>query len=165
MKEALGIDIFDKLAEADCVCIPTNCSISTDGTNPMGALAGAFAKRWDELPGIYGELLCRLPNVPVILGWVEEDLTTLRTWQNFDRSGCALVAFPTMHDIRQPASLPLIIRSARLLAEMADLNNWQTIYLPAVGCGVGGLSYQDQIVPELSKILDQRFCIIPPREK
>src|ERR1700678_1104485 len=168
MIETAAIDIFDQLATADCLCIPVNCSISPDGTNPMGALAGAFAKRWDELPAIYGGMLPYIPDVPVILGWVlQSDPLLLETHlkaRDDKAARCALVAFPTMHQIGQPASLQLIIRSAGLLAELADFNGWEEIYLPAVGCGVGGISYQDQLLPELSKVLelDHRFYIIPP---
>lgn len=167
MKETNSLDIFEQLSHASALCLPTNCSITKSGVNPMGALAGAFAKRWDELPAIYGDLLTLMPHVPVILGWVDrnniEDLyTSIQIPINLkDRTEyCAIVAYPTMHEIGKPASLDLVVRSGRLLVELADLNKWSEIYLGAPGCGVGGLSYDEQVKPELIKILDNRFTIM-----
>jgi O-acetyl-ADP-ribose deacetylase (regulator of RNase III) len=163
MIETAAIDIFDQLPHASALCIPTNCSISSNGTNPMGALAGAFAKRWEELPAIYGGMLPYIPDVPVILGWVlQSDPLLLETHlkaRDDKAARCALVAFPTMHQIGQPASLQLIIRSARLLAELADFNGWEEVYLGSPGTGVGGLKVEE-VHPELTKILDNRFTVM-----
>ena len=172
MKETHGLDIFDQIIKAAAICIPTNCSLGQDGCNPMGALAGAAANRWPTIPAIYGRLLTMLPNVPVILGWIEPDPDS--NWINktdeyyfsstFDnvlyRTGwTALVAYPTMNNIGEPASFDLVMRSANLLKEMADLFGWGSIYLGSPGTGVGGLSV-DVVHPALKEIFDDRFTVM-----
>lgn len=165
MRETVDIDIFDQIETADVICIPTNCSLE-DGYNPMGALAGAAARRWPDVPFIYGSLLRVLPNVPCILGFISKDDPTVFS-SAIDESldwdpemHTILVAFPTMHLITLPADLDLVRRSAELLVEMADLNAWEEICMGRPGCGVGGLRYEDQVKPMLEQIFDDRFVVM-----
>lgn len=147
MKETFGEDIFDKINIADAICITTNCSIFKEYgamINPMGALAGAAAKKWCNIPYIYGKLLNIIGAVPVVLGYIDKenhsDLLSV-----YDTSSShynlefytALVAYPTMYEIGIPADLELVKRSAFLLNEMANMQNWKTIYTGSPGTGVG----------------------------
>ena len=164
MIETIGEDIFDQIVHADAVCIPTNCSIDEDLHNPMGALAGQFARRWYELSGIYGYLLKLIPNVPVILGYVNKldhkrFVSSLKCTYTPDSSWCAIVAVPTMHTIMEPADFNLVMRSAQLLVEMANLNNWNEIYLGSPGTGIGGLLVED-VHPALAQIFNYRFTVM-----
>lgn len=165
MKETIGLDIFNQIGRANAIAITTNCTLDPLGFNPMGALAGQAAKRWEEIPDIYGQMLCFLPNVPVILGWIYhldqakfQSVFSLKSIYD-PENWCALVAFPTMNQIGEKASMPLIIRSAELLSEMADLFQWTNVYLGAPGIGVGGLTVEE-VFPPLREILNDCFTVM-----
>lgn len=175
MIELFNEDIFDKINIADAICIPTNCSIVQYGINvpmnPMGALAGAAARRWDNIPYIYAELLRIVGAVPCVLGYIfkekrESSYEFFTTSEYYDINKelrpnfTALIAFPTMYEIGAPASISLVERSARLLVELADSLLLNNIYMGAPGCGVGGLSYNDEVKPLLNKIFDDKFYVM-----
>jgi hypothetical protein len=170
MLELLDQDLFDQISISDAICISTNCSILDDGTNPMGGgSAGAAARRWPQLPKIYGKLLSITPNVPVILGWTAKDNTKIfvsifssdSEISSFmeDHETCAIVAYPTMDQITEPANIDLVLQSACLLDELADSHGWQHVVLGRQGCGIGGLNWEDVKV-NLEEIFDDRFVLI-----
>lgn len=168
MKELIGEDLFDQIEKSDAICIATNCSIVQDNgeaSNPMGGgCAGAAARRWSELPVVYGALLACTPHVPVIMGYVNRDDADDYIYidqvpeQNVD--WCAIVAYPTMHSIMEPASLDLVIRSAKLLTEMANTHGWKSVVVPRPGAGIGGLDWETEVKPAIEDILDDRFILI-----
>lgn len=176
MLETYGLDIFNQINEANAICITTNCSTYAKYNNlinPMGALAGAAANRWEEIPIIYGNNIIQSGAVPVILGFISKLDNSL--FMNFnshlekfsfaDKDFTALIAFPTMYKIGESASLSLIKRSAELLVEMVDNipsafnSSWDKVYLGAPGIGVGGLKYSD-VKNVISPILDDRFIVM-----
>lgn len=167
MLETNGLDIFDQIETADAICITTNCSIyefNGKKINPMGALAGAAAKRWENIPYIYADCLLKSGSVPVILGYIEKNNKNLIKDNNFDEISdknkyTALIAFPTMYEIGSPADIKLIERGADLLYEMADRLNFNKVYLAAPGIGVGGLNYS-VVSKVLEKYLDDRFTVM-----
>jgi hypothetical protein len=170
MKETFGEDLFDQISIADGICIPTNCTIDNDGSNIMGACAGAAAMRWEEIPSIYGRILNFSPNVPVILGYINKadhsefcsalvDPEDVPAWLEGNDLFTRLIAFPTMHEIGQPASLELVIRSAQLLVELANLCYLDSVYLASPGTGVGGLAVEE-VHGALRSILDDRFTVM-----
>jgi hypothetical protein len=172
MLELLNEDIFNQIDKADAITIPTNCTLLENGTNPMGALAGAAARRWEEVPEIYGLLLSITPNVPCILGYISRDdhSNFISVFDDLEgvipgETHTALVAFPTMEEITEDADLGLVIRSAKLLVEMANIFGWKKIYGGRFGCGVGGLSYELQVRPALSTIFDDRFIVMHKEPK
>lgn len=165
MKE-LKKDLFSCIPEACAICITTNCSITNDGSNPMGGgCAGAARKKWQYIDEDYGYLLKFTPHIPIILGHVgklADDFfnSILLQMDNIDyKKHTAVIAFPTMHSIFEPADLKLIIRSSELLAEMANKFNWNSIMIGRPGCGIGGLNWSN-VKKELEPILDNRFTIV-----
>ena len=111
-----------------------------------------------------GYLLKLIPNVPVILGYVNKldhkrFVSSLKCTYTPDSSWCAIVAVPTMHTIMEPADINLVIRSAKLLVELANLNGWNEIYCPSFGTGAGGLRVED-VHPALADIFDDRFTVM-----
>lgn len=164
MKELHNEDIFDKIKIADAICITTNCSVF-DGMNPMGALAGAAAKRWSLIPDIYGKLICIAGNVPCILGHISKenpkDFTSIFEAIYLDPLRYTLlIAVPTMYKICEPADIKLVERSINLLSEMADDLNLNRVYAVRFGCGVGGLDWETQVGPIAENLLDDRFIIM-----
>lgn len=166
MLELIGQDLFDQIETADAICITTNCSVD-EYTNPMGGgCAGAAARMWPELPTIYGTILSFTPNVPCILGYVKKsnnEFVSIFSAEAKDAAlgtHCAVIAYPTMYNIGEPADQQLVIRSANLLAEMADLFGFAKVVVPRPGSGIGGLDYNQEVKPFLSLVLDDRFVII-----
>lgn len=174
MKETINLDIFDQIPLADAIVIPTNCTIGEDGRNPMGALAGAAARRWPSIPTVYNRLLEILPQVPVILGWLEREQRNPGSsgrdphyfidafniaLEHEHKDWCSLIAFPTMHQIGELADINLILRSANHLAEMADTRGWNNVFLPSPGTGAGGLSVE-LVHGYLKDRLDDRFTVM-----
>ncbi len=167
MQEIIGEDLFDKIPEANAICISTNCSLLPNGKNPMGGgSAGAAARRWPEITSIYGHQLMMAPNVPMILGYVakynvEEFTSIFDIDVNFNIANhTAVVAYPTMTDISLPANLVLVERSAQLLTELSDLIGWRKVFSGRPGCGIGGLDYSSQVKPALERYFDDRFVIM-----
>lgn len=173
MKELIGHDLFEQISISDAIAITTNCSVMTDADgnnpeNPMGAMAGVAASRWPNIPSIYGHLLMTVPNVPVILGYINKMDPSI--FVSFDEMEVgvdytALVAFPTMLEIGEPADLDLIARSAQLLREMADIFSWEAVMTGRPGAGVGGLDWKEEVKPLLEEIWDERFicCHFEPK--
>lgn len=167
MLETNGIDIFDQIDKADAVCITTNCSVFVEKTlniNPMGALAGAAANRWEDIPYLYARGILQAGAVPLIIGFIDKkEVNKLISFSNLldvdYNKYTALVAYPTMYKIGQPADLALVERSATLLLEMANRLSWTKIYLGAPGIGVGGLNYLD-VKSKLTPIFDNRFVVM-----
>lgn len=164
MKELVDHDLFDQIADSDAICITTNCTLLEDGTNPMGGgCAGAAVKHWPTLERVYGYMLQMTPHVPCILGYADQndikDFVLPDDLESFEGL-CAIVAYPTMHDITEAASLDLVIRSAELLSEMADVFGWNKVVVPRPGSGIGGLDWETEVKPAIKDILDDRFTLI-----
>lgn len=133
------------LNQADAICIPTNGKTKKNGAAVMGAgLAKQARNKW---PGIDIQLGHYLENLGNIVCGLLKD------------GECWIVSFPTKNDWKDSASLELIEKSAVLLEDLANQFKWNTIFLPPVGCGLGGLSF-DAVKPVLEKHLDDRFYII-----
>lgn len=169
MIELIGQDLFDQVSSADVICISTNCTISDDGTNPMGGgSAGAARRLWPTIDYIYGTLLRSAGHVPLIVGYVSKKDRSLfyvvdEFLQDEVKPGgdwCAVVAYPTMHSIMESASIDLVVRSAVLLSEMADTIGWARVIVGRPGAGIGGLDWETEVKPALKPILDDRFVLI-----
>jgi O-acetyl-ADP-ribose deacetylase (regulator of RNase III) len=128
---------------ADAICVPTCGVVKANGELVMGAgVAREAARRYPALPAYYGRAVREAGNAPVAhFG--------LRT----------VVSFPTKHHWNQPAVLPLIEQSARIIVTLADAYGWRNMVLPRVGCGFGGLEWSD-VRPVLSAILGERFVVV-----
>lgn len=74
--------------------------------------------------------------------------------------GPVFAGFPTKHDWHDRSDLDLIEQSARELAEVANLRDWQTVALPRVGCGLGQRDWKTEVKPILEQYLDSRFIVV-----
>ena len=165
MKELIGADLFDLIEDegVNAICITTNCSVSSDGTNPMGGgCAGAAARRYPRLEKILGQSLLTMPNVPFLMGYVDPMSDTFREQGDVHLYGnhVALWSYPTMHEIGEPADLKLVLRSAELMMEVADSFGYEVVCIPRPGCGIGGLDWETEVKPALEEILDYRFYLV-----
>lgn len=146
MKTLNGNILSDEILEqADAICITTNGVIKKDGTAVMGAgLAKQALNKWP--------LLGRLLGIHIRMNG--NTLSPLLVHEE-----CWLVSFPTKNDWKDPSSIELITESAISLLEFTERFQWNNVFLPPAGCGLGGLSI-DVVKPILEDILDDRFTMI-----
>jgi len=139
------IDIWAHYAAGFVACVPTN-GIVANGRLVMGAGLALQAKK-------------RFPGIDLTLGkLVSEKGNHCHPIFGADGSFLRLVSFPTKNHWRNQPDPALIVRSARELAGLADANNWSRVVLPAVGCGLGGLSWES-LYRLLADMLDDRFTV------
>jgi O-acetyl-ADP-ribose deacetylase (regulator of RNase III) len=139
--------IFESGAEA-LVC-PVNC------VGVMGkGLALEFKKRWKSFDSdcrdatLRGHL--RLGQV-----WVYPTLEA------------HLVAFPTKEYFRNPSRIDYIVAGLCSLKNSVISYQWKSIAIPALGCGLGGLDWNDvrPLIEEAFQDLpDVRVMLYPPKE-
>jgi hypothetical protein len=164
MIEIIGQDLFLFLSDLDvnAICIPTNCSVE-NGINPMGGgCAAEAARRWKALPSHLGSFLECMPNVPCLMAKVDRSTHEMidSYFPSDVNNPIHIWSYPTMHEIGEPANLDLVIRSAQLMVEAADIFRYQKVMMVRNGCGIGGLSWDLEVKPALSQILDDRFYIV-----
>ena len=132
---------------AEAIVVPINWRTRADESAVMGAgVAKQAADRYRGLAIHVGEFIARNPTPCAF---------TLPTWDGL----VPLIAVPTKRDWRKPSSLGLIELAARGLPEI--VGDWQTIALPRLGCGLGGLRWED-VRPVLAAHLDDRFVVVAP---
>jgi O-acetyl-ADP-ribose deacetylase (regulator of RNase III) len=155
MKHTTG-DLWKTSAQVKVV--PTNAQFTQLERHVFRAHMGAgvakqAADLWPQLPLLLGERLQESGNklyifqVPPILR---------------DALWCTtLVTFPTKNRWRDKSTYNLIGRSAHELAEARIHNGWETILLPRVGAGLGGLDWT-LVEQLLDRYLDEHFTVITP---
>lgn len=130
----------------DYIAITTNGTVKKDGTANMGrGNAKLVAEALPELPEILGALLQSKGNHVHYLGHKVFSFPVEETWLSH-------------------ADITLVERSAKELRSLADMMLVSKLYLPAPGCGKGGLS-EKQVLPLLESILDERFIIVQKPEE
>lgn len=139
--------------ECDIRCITTNGTVH-HGRNVMGGgCARQAAERQPRLPAIYGQIIERHGNHVWLLEVEGHDLPE------------PLVMFPVKRRVEDRADPDLIFQSAEELVALTNVQGWHRVALPQPGCGLGGLSWNTDIRPLLTPILDDRFLIIDyPKE-
>lgn len=149
--EATG-SIFD--CPATVLVSPVNC----EGT--MGAgLAREFARRYPDVEQAYIKH-CR--NGQVVIGHVNLYPVGNRTR--------VVACFPTKYKWKEPSRIEYIIGGLRSLVSKLDDNiggHNDSIAIPALGCGLGGLSWSEVkplIVQAFAQIPDVTVYIFAPQE-
>jgi len=178
MHEITG-DLFES-EKADAICILTNGFVNAQGANTMGkGCAGEAKRRWPGIQMVVGAHLkrheivhndCRILTTLNDFGEVilEVPPAFARPVIGADPSirVCGIIVpyhiltFPTKYHWSTPSDLQLIRRSCTQLMTHADAQGWNSVVLPRPGCGAGGLSWEDEVRPLISQILDQRFWVI-----
>ncbi len=127
--------------------ITTN-SIVNRGRLVMGAgIALAARQRYPDIDAIAGTRINDLAISTYNLLWIDRYgvllLQTKRSWQ-------------------EPSPIDLVEESIRKLRAFADTMVFNDAYeyrLPRPGCGLGGLSWENQVRPICQKYLDERFIV------
>lgn len=141
MREVVG----DLWSFRGYLVIPTNLCVRADGLAVMGrGVALEAARRHPGLAAEYGRRL--------VAG-----ARGIELWRGV---GEPLVLLPTKDDWRRPSPLTLIESGVAELA--ADPRIQGEVFLPLLGCGLGGLRELD-VVPVLHRHLQgDRFILVRP---
>lgn len=148
------------------IVVPTNIGWKKDGTNVMGkGLARQAAERYPDLPLLLG-------------GYCKEKRFYATTWlvevySHVTGEAQLLLCFPTkpltpgapQFSWSGRASLALVKKSLATLVTLAStspmLVKEESIYLPLVGCGEGGLG-EEVVLPLLKETLSDKFVLVRP---
>ena len=128
--------------EFDIKCTTTNMIIKGDGKLVMG---GGVAKLMlDEFPHvdrIFAEIIRRSGHRQMIQA-IPDDTHGI----------CFLVGFPTKLDYKDPSPLWLVERSMKQLVAFKAMVGARKVLLPAPGCGLGGLDWENEVKPAIEGI-------------
>lgn len=148
-------DIFNLPAKGEAICITTNGIVKNNGNAVMGA---GLAKQADELLNLsakLGSYINQYGNRAFNLGQYQRRYLNTNLWFTF-----TVFSFPTKNHYKDKSDINLIIKSCNELIEMCNKFNITQCYLVPPGCGLGGLSYEKQVRPVISQILDSRFTVV-----
>jgi len=188
MHEIVG-DLFESEL-ADAICITTNGFVNTQGANTMGqGCAGRAKVLWPGIQMAIGAVLREFGNTVITLTSEREGRIAIANTPPWPRHYVPyhILTFPTKpescqesellghyRNVRSPltlgpgpypgwmakSSLELILQSAQALITQVNVGKFNSVVLPRPGCGLGGLSWEDEVRPLLARILDQRFYVI-----
>lgn len=133
-------NFFDNSPLYDIICVTTNGVVRDKELVMGGGIALAFKQRYSFLPSFFGDLVSRQGNHV----YLNEEFR--------------IASFPTKDHYKDPSTLSLIEQSAQEIAIIARALDIQSILIPAPGCGLGGLKFEE-VEPILSKYLDDRFTV------
>lgn len=155
--KALKGDLFDQ--KDGVLAIATNGYVTLSGKAVMGkGVARVAKKKFNGIDTVFGKVLLsqgrRSGNAGKNLALGNH---VALIWNH-----PKIVSFPTKWNWWEKADLGLIERSALELVALADYYHWPRIYLPRVGCGNGGLSWDSDVYPVLQNYLDDRFTVVIP---
>lgn len=164
MKEKKA-DLFETIHEdgVDAICITTNGHYTLDGQAVMGGgCAGVCAKRWPQTSLRLAKCLKNLGNIPFAIGALDKDGNYFEPSLKIikDKKFKTLIfSFPTIDNLMDGASLPLIKQSAEALKILVDRFELRGVVVPRPGVGIGGLNWQD-VKPILEPYFDDRFTVV-----
>jgi hypothetical protein len=127
------------------LAIPTNTCRRRGGQAVMGAgLAGDAARRYPDLPGRYGQAL-------------KNGRTRIAVGDH------RLLLAPTKDDWRQPARMSLVHELLVAAAAWCAQNPYETLVVPALGCGLGGLAWEPVRDATMQRLGTHRVLLLAPR--
>lgn len=139
--------IFD--ADVEVLINPVNC---------VGVMGAGLAKEFKvRYPLQYSEYARVCKKGYVMVGvplWIPD-------------SGQTIIHLPTKHHWKDQSTLEGITKGISNLVKMTRFNEFESIAIPALGCGLGGLNWSDVLPIMLSKLETLRYVriiIYPPKE-
>lgn len=133
----VGGDIFDSPLQTIA------CPVNSVGV--MGAgLALAFKQRYPEVDRHY-RALCR--TLPSSFG---DNVHVVHTQAGLHQ----VLLFPTKYHWQGRSTVEQIEGNLQKLVRYRNLMRIKSLALPALGCGLGGLSYEQQLLPLLRQYLE-----------
>lgn len=139
MKEIYG-NLWDYFFKEDyAIAITTNGFVKNNGEAVMGR-------------GCAWEATKLLPEVTLTLGVYLE-----MEGNHVHRLEPGVYSFPVKHNWWEKADIELIKRSCE---EISKLSVEKNIVMPRMGCGNGGLKWEEEVKPVVGGLLDSRFKVI-----
>lgn len=142
-------DIFVLPKTGEACVVTTNGCTDKFGNAVMGAGQALQCKKLFNCHVKLGKYLRTYGNRAFNLGLYQRDKEIF-----------TLFSFPTKNHWKDKSDIGLIVKSANELSQMCDKFGVTKCYLPLVGCGLGGLSWEHSVFPVLSGILDDRFVVL-----
>lgn len=145
-------------SDTEAGVVTTNGIVKRDGHLVMGAGIAKYCRDSQEgIDAILGKLVAASGN----------HVYHVRRFDRERMNHCMegyvnILSMPTKHHFKDPSDPELIRRSCRELSAQADALSLTRIYLPAPGCGLGGLDYWNTVRPVLMGELDSRFTVCLP---
>lgn len=141
-------DVEDDLWKIPCdaICITTNRVVTAQGRLVMGGGCAAEARNlYPDIDRVWGQMILNFgPGV--------------YTYEI--QQGPVLVSFPTKDHWKHPSTLEMIEDSTRKLVDLTNHRGWKRVLIPRPGCGLGGLSWENEVKPLLAPLLDGRFTVV-----
>ena len=140
-------DIWDlHVRHSGWIVIPTNTTIRQDGLAVMGA-------------GLAKEAATKYPHLPKTLA------SHIRHFKERPYIDYPIICLPTKHNWRTGSNMDLIEQGCRELMELdrilSTISRPDLIFLPTIGCGLGGLNWERQVRPVVDSILTpDRFVLV-----
>ena len=145
-------NLWDYHKRGHWVCVTTNGVVNSVGLLIMGkGVALEAAERFPGLRRLLGEKVRQYGNAPVLC------------------PNERVISFPTKHHWKDTSDLSLIQASAEglklcwpIVRDFSTMAGVQPlpICLPKVGCGNGGLDWNTQVLPLLSRLLDENYIVV-----
>lgn len=147
MKEITG-NIWDWVGKAWIVITTNTQTHNKGGKAVMGkGIALQAAQRFPYLPHAYGAFLANN----------QHTTTPFLTPNDY------LICLPTKIDWRNRSPLWLIEQQITWLKNFSTQMNPLPIVTPRLGCGLGGLSWEEQVKPLMITLPDNVWVIIPQK--
>jgi len=140
MKESTG-NLWDAKPEF-IKCITTNGIVKQNGELVMGR-------------GVALQAMQRYPRLPYILGsYVKSSGNIVYYLKELN-----IISFPTKNNWKDKSDIQLIVKSCvQLNATLENINKYAV--LPRPGCSNGGLDWEREVKPVISRILSDRVWVI-----
>lgn len=145
-------DLWAGMLVGNAVAITTNGIVKQDGSAVMGKGTALQAKL--RFPGIehrLGREIATLGNHCIALP-MGMCVGNSSEWH--------IVSFPTKDHWRNPSKLDLIERSAQEIVKLADIHQWNEIFMPRPGTANGGLEWMEVVMSGALDVLDERFIVV-----
>lgn len=132
---------------SDYKVITTNGIVKKDERLVMGkGIALEAKKRFPDIDKVLGGFVSKFGNHVWFIGMYPHKYK--------------IISFPTKHHWKDKSDIKLIEQSClEMIAGLKDFMNIKVL-LPPVGCGNGGLDFEKDVKPILSKYLDDRFYVV-----
>jgi hypothetical protein len=144
-------DMFTQCKSGDALCVTTNGIITNAGKLVMGAgVALEFRNRFAGIDAKLAGYVSKYGNRVFRIGKA-----------NISGKEVMLFSFPTKHHWKEQSDLKLIEQSCIQLKEVVEKFKIQgDVYLPAPGCGNGGLNWEIDVKSTVLKHLaDDKYII------
>lgn len=143
---------------------PTNTNNGGNKSIPHGFMGGGLAAIFDRMfPGLsksYYTACSRGLEPGSVHTWKNGD------WNPKSKAPKFVINFPTMREIGRPAQMQYVVDGLRALADTIKANKITSVGIPALGCGIGGLDWEEvrPTIERWAATLDGcTVCLYPPR--